>query len=210
MDIIKDRQYTTKSNSHARKSAQTAMFHIAEALIRWITPILSFTAHEAWEHIPGNRNSSIFTQTWYDLDQFSSYGKISDGNWEGILETKEKISKELEELRNKKEIGSSLDAEVKIWNAPNYLNKIENDELRFVFITSYADLEEGAAPDTAKKLTNTDGEEYFVAVIKSSHQKCVRCWHHREDVGSENTHLELCARCVSNLPDGHGEERHYA
>jgi len=210
LDIIKDRQYTSKSDSHARKSAQTAMYHIAEALVRWITPILSFTAHEAWQHIPGDRTQSIFTQQWYDLERFKSYGEITDSDWNGILEIKEKISKELEELRNNKEIGSSLDAEVGIWNAPEYLQKVSNDELRFVFITSYANLEQGSPPATAKKHTNTDGSEYYVVVSKSEHDKCVRCWHHREDVGTDQQHPELCSRCISNLPDGSGEVRMYA
>ena len=210
LDIIKDRQYTTKSDSHARKSAQTAMFHIAEALVRWITPILSFTAHEAWQHIPGDRAQSIFTQEWYDLEPFESHEGITDAEWNGILETKEKISKELEQLRNNKEIGSSLDAEISIWNAPGYFNKVSNDELRFVFITSYANLENNTPPTTAKKLINADGSEYFVEVKKSAHKKCVRCWHHRQDVGANDQHPELCSRCVSNLPDGAGEVRKYA
>lgn len=210
LDIIKDRQYTTKADSHARKSAQTAMFHIAEALVRWIAPILSFTAHEAWQHIPGDRTQSIFTQQWYDLDKFESHGNISDTDWNGILETKENISKELEVLRNNKDIGSSLDAEVNIWNAPAYLNEVSDDELRFVFITSYANLEKNTPPATAKKLTNTDGKEYFVEVRKSGYAKCVRCWHHREDVGMNSEHPELCSRCVTNLPSGAGEVRKYA
>ncbi len=211
LDIIKDRQYTTQENSHARKSAQTAMFHIAEALVRWIAPILSFTAAEAWQHLPGKRDVTIFTQTWYDLNEFSSYGEIGDTDWEGILETKEKIDKELEELRNKKEIGSSLDSEVKFWNAPRYITKIKNDELRFVFITSYADvIENEEPPESAKKLTNADGSEYYIEVKKSEHQKCIRCWHHRADVRSNTEHPEICSRCISNLPDGPGEQRHYA
>ena len=210
LDIIKDRQYTCKEKSHARRSSQTAQYHIAEALIRWITPILSFTANEAWQHIPGDRSESIFTQSWYDLDQFTEDGEISYIDWDGILETKNKISKELEELRNKKEIGSSLDAEVKIWNAPEYVKKIKDDELRFVFITSYASLEKGEAPAEAKMLKNYDGVEYFVIVKKSNYQKCTRCWHHREDVGNDSKHPELCTRCVSNLPEGPGEVRSYA
>ena len=211
LDIIKDRQYTTQENSHVRKSAQTAMFHIAESLVRWIAPILSFTAAEAWQHLPGERDTTIFTQYWYDLSKFSSYGEVADTDWEGILETKEKIDKELEELRNKKEIGSSLDAEVKIWNAPEYIIKIKDDELRFVFITSYADIiENEEPPETAKKLTNADGSEYYIEVKKSEHQKCIRCWHHRADVGSNTEHPEICSRCFSNLPDGPGEQRCYA
>lgn len=211
LDIIKDRQYTTQTNSHARQSAQTAMFHIAEALTRWIAPILSFTAEEAWQHLPGKREPTIFTQTWYNLDDFSAYGDVGDDVWDGVLETKENISKELEDLRNSKEIGSSLDAEVRIWNAPNCLKKIKNDELRFVFITSYADLMENETPpSSASKLSNADGAEYFIEVKKSAHQKCTRCWHHREEVGTHTEHSELCRRCISNLPGGPGEPRYYA
>ncbi len=211
LDIIKDRQYTTQENSQARKSAQTAMYHMAEALLRWIAPILSFTAEEAWAHMPGMRDETIFTQYFYNLDDFDRYGEIEDTDWEGILETKEKISKELEVLRNNKEIGSSLDAEVKIWNAPKYLEKIQNDELRFVFITSYAELQNGSTPsDSSKKVSNADGEEYYLEVLKSKHPKCTRCWHHREDVGTDNSHPEICGRCITNLPDGPGEARSYA
>ena len=211
LDIIKDRQYTTQENSQARKSAQTAMYHMAEALLRWIAPILSFTAEEAWAHMPGMRDETIFTQYFYNLDEFDRYGEIEDTDWEGILETKEKISKELEVLRNNKEIGSSLDAEVKIWNAPKYLEKIQNDELRFVFITSYAELQNGSTPsDTSKKVSNADGKEFYIEVRKSTYPKCTRCWHHREDVGTDNSHPEICGRCITNLPDGPGEARSYA
>jgi len=211
LDIIKDRQYTTQENSHARKSAQTAMFHIAEAFTRWIAPILSFTAAEAWQHLPGKRGDTIFTQYWYDLDEFNSDGAIVDTDWQYILDTKEKIDKELEALRNNKEIGSSLDAEVKIWNAPEYIKKIQNDELRFIFITSYANIFENEKPPaSAKKLTNADGSDYFIEVHKSAHPKCIRCWHHREDVGANSEHPEICCRCISNLPDGPGEQRSYA
>lgn len=211
LDIIKDRQYTTQANSHARKSAQTAMFHITESLLRWIAPILSFTAAEAWQHLPGKRDVTIFTQTWYELNAFKSYGAITDKDWQSILETKEKIDKELEELRNNKIIGSSLESEVTIWNAPEYLKKIRNDELRFVFITSYAVIvDDKLPPSNAKKILDNDGYEYFIQVSKSSHKKCARCWHHREDVGTSTQHPELCSRCVNNLPDGPSEVRIYA
>ena len=211
LDIIKDRQYTCQESSRARKSAQTAMYHVAQALIRWIAPILSFTAEEAWKHLPDERDESIFVQTWYKgLEKFNNEGEIVNSDWGGILETKEKISKELEELRNKKEIGSALDAVVSIWSAPEYLKKVANDELRFVFITSYADVLDDQPPKSAKKISNSDGAEYYVEVKKSLHQKCVRCWHHREDVGTNTEHPELCGRCVSNLPNGAGEKRIYA
>ena len=211
LDIIKDRQYTCQEHSVARKSAQTAMYHIANALIRWIAPILSFTAEEAWEQLPSHSNESIFIQTWYDLSDFSETGEIIDKDWQEILQTKEKISKELEELRNNKEIGSSLDADVNIWNAPEYLKKISNDELRFVFITSYADIfDNETPPSSAKKLTSANGTDYFIEVKKSEYSKCIRCWHHREDVGTNSEHPEICSRCISNLPNGPGETRQFA
>lgn len=211
LDIVKDRQYTTQAQSLARKSVQTAMFHIVEALTRWIAPILSFTAEEIWQYLPGDRDETVFTQQWYDLGAFGDEGEVNDQDWQRILESKGEIIKELEELRNNKEIGSSLDAEVNIWNAPEYLKKITNDELRFVFVTSYADIiEDQTPPETALKRSDTDGIEYFVEVKKSEHQKCTRCWHYRKDVGNDSLHPKLCGRCISNLPGGAGERRYYA
>ena len=211
LDIVKDRQYTMQTDSRARRSAQTAMFHIAEALVRWVAPILSFTAEEAWQHLPGPREDPVFVQTWYDLDDFATPGKVTDADWKTILEARKHIGKQLETLRNEKVIGSSLDAEVDIWGAPDCLSKIENDELRFVFITSAARLvcnEE--APKTATRVLDTQGNEYFIRLRKSPHPKCIRCWHYREDVGKDAQHPEICMRCVSNLPGGSGELRFYA
>ncbi len=211
LDIVKDRQYTMQTDSRARRSAQTAMFHIAEALIRWIAPILSFTAEEAWRQLPGPRTDPVFVQTWYDLDDFSTPGEVADADWKGILEVRKHIGKQLETLRNEKVIGSSLDAEVDIWGAPDCLFKIKNDELRFVFITSSARLiQDGEAPETATRVSDAHGNEYFIQLQKSPHPKCIRCWHYREDVGQDPQHPEICARCVSNLPGGTGESRSYA
>ncbi len=211
LDIVKDRQYTMQANSHARKSAQTAMFHIGEALIRWIAPILSFTADEAWQEMPGRRSETVFVQEWYTLEDFAKPGKIDDTDWNGILETRKHVGKELEALRNEKKIGSSLDAEVRIWNAPECLSKISNDELHFVFITSSATLvKDDTIPSTGTKITDANGHEYFIEVKKSDHRKCIRCWHYHEEVGKDVRHPEICTRCVSNLPDGAGESRLYA
>ena len=211
LDIVKDRQYTMQADSLARKSAQTAMFHIGEALIRWIAPILSFTAEEAWQEMPGRRSETVFVQQWYDLKGFTTPGEVADTDWNNILETRKSIGRELEALRNEKKIGSSLDAEVRIWKAPEYLSRIKNDELRFVFITSRVELvEDDEIPETATKAAGSDGHAYFIEVKKSPHRKCVRCWHYRKDVGTDVRHPELCTRCVSNLPDGAGETRLYA
>ncbi|MGH1536865.1 MAG: isoleucine--tRNA ligase [Gammaproteobacteria bacterium] len=215
LDIIKDRQYTCQEKSFARKSSQTAQYYIAEMLVRWIAPILSFTAEEAWQHLPGDRDKTIFIQKWYadELEEFTASEEISDTDWDEISEIKEKVSKLLEEKRSEKSIGSSLEAEIKIWHSPDCIRKIKNDELRFVFITSYADIVDDEEPHKdAVKLHNTgaNSADYFVLVKKSEHQKCVRCWHHREDVGASSQHPELCSRCINNLPDGTGEERLYA
>lgn len=211
LDIVKDRQYTMQTDSRARRSAQTAMFHIAEALVRWVAPILSFTAEEAWQHLPGPREDPVFVQTWYDLDDFATSGEVTDADWEIILEVRKHIGKQLEALRNEKVIGSSLDAEVEIWGAPDCLSRIANDELRFVFITSGARLARNEeAPKTATRVADTHGNEYFIQLRKSPHPKCIRCWHYREDVGKDAQHPQICMRCVSNLPGGSGESRFYA
>jgi isoleucyl-tRNA synthetase len=215
LDIIKDRQYTCQEKSHARRSSQTAQYYIAEMLVRWIAPILSFTAEEAWQHLPGNRDNTIFIQKWYagELEEFTASKEISDADWDEISEIKDKVSKLLEEERSAKIIGSSLEAEIKIWHSPECVRKIKNDELRFIFITSYADIVDDEEPHKdAIKLHNSsaDSADYFVLVKKSEHQKCVRCWHHREDVGADSQHPELCFRCISNLPDAQGEVRKYA
>ena len=211
LDIVKDRQYTMQTDSRARRSTQTAMLHIAETLLRWIAPILSFTAEEAWQQLPGERSDSIFVQTWYDLEAFNKPGEITDADWKGILETRKNISRALETLRNEKKIGSSLDAEVNIWDAPDYLSKIKNDELRFVFITSSARLvQDEPVPESATRIADADGNEYYIQLRRSPHPKCTRCWHYREDVGQDPQHPEICMRCVNNLPGGSGESRCYA
>ena len=210
LDVTKDRQYTSKADSLARRSAQTAMYHIAEALARWLAPILSFTSDEIWRFLPGERPESVFLATWYDglyaLDDSSTMNRAF---WDFVLQVREAVSKELEVLRIRNEIGSSLDAEVELYCSPQVLARLLplEDELRFVFITSYAAaLPE--SPEHADKLpTEIDGLE--LRLRPSDKTKCVRCWHHRHDVGVHADHPELCGRCVENV-DGMGETRLYA
>ena len=210
LDIIKDRQYTTQSNSLARRSAQTAMYHIAEALARWLAPILSFTAEEIWEHLPGERSDSIFVETWYaSLKELADSESMNRAFWDKLIAVREVVSKELEGLREKGDIGSSLDAEVTLYCSEELRNVIAllEDELHFVFITSEITIKAGdSAPDDA---TTTEMSGLNLTVFPSDKPKCVRCWHHRVDVGENSTHPELCGRCVENV-DGKGENRRFA
>ena len=214
LDIIKDRQYTTQENSLARRSCQTAMFHIIEAMVRWLSPILSFTAEEIWQHIPGHdsgqRGESVFLTTWYEgLSEISDTRELGREYWSQILEARSAIAKQLELARKDGNIGGSLAAELDIYCDENWKSLFEKlgDELRFVLITSYARLHGlDEKPDDAVE-TGIDG--LSVKVSASEHQKCVRCWHYREDVGQHEEHPELCGRCVENV-DGTGEARKYA
>jgi isoleucyl-tRNA synthetase len=210
LDVIKDRQYTLQQNSHARRSSQTAMFHIAEAFVRWIAPILSFTAEEIWLTMPGEREESVFLATAYEgfpcaLEKAPEELVF----WQDIIETRELVSKTLEGARASGLIGSALDASVTLYCDGALFDKLSslNDELRFILITSYASVKPLTAKGEQAQATENDG--LFIDVIASGHEKCVRCWHHREDVGQIQQHPELCGRCVKNI-DGDGEARLFA
>jgi isoleucyl-tRNA synthetase len=212
LDIIKDRQYTTGRDSLARRSAQTAMFHILEAMTRWLAPILSFTAEELWRYLPGERGPSVFLTTWYDgLFAVSADELLDAAYWERLIAVREAIGKELEKLRVVGGIGSGLDAEVDVYcdgELADDLGRI-GDELRFFLITSHARVQPLAArpPDAVESLV--DGQTLAVRVAPSAHPKCARCWHHRADVGHHAERPELCGRCVENVL-GTGETRRFA
>jgi len=210
LDVIKDRQYTTQADSIARRSCQTAIYHVMEAMVRWLAPILSFTAEELWRHIPGERTETIFVETWYEglfpMQQESGFDRAY---WDRIISLRSTISKSLEQLRSEGTIGSSLDAEVDLYCDDSLRHELEKmgDELRFVLITSAARVHPIAdKPEQAKAC---DVEGAFVVVQASQHEKCGRCWHHREDVGQNEEHPELCGRCVENVM-GDGEQRQFA
>ena len=209
LDITKDRQYTTRADSLPRRSAQTAVYHIIEALVRWFAPVLSFTADEIWKFIPGQRGASVFLEDWYkDLPGAKMKDKYAI-HWARIIMIRDEVSKVLERLRVAGAIGSALDAELDIYcrtGDAQVLNQVQ-DELRFVLITSYARVHEISAAPGGAEATGVEG--VWIKARPSSHQKCVRCWHHREDVGKDDRHPELCLRCVTNV-DGPGEERRYA
>ncbi len=210
LDVIKDRQYTTQTDSLARRSAQTALYHVVEALSRWVAPILSFTAEEIFEHIPGERGDSVLLETYYTgLSTLGEGAEMGRAFWEQVLEVKHSVNKCLEDARNAKVIKGSLAAEVTLFVNDELhatLAKL-GDELRFVMLTSEVHL---APLADAANAESTELEGLKVAVSASGHAKCERCWHHRADVGSVAEHPDLCGRCVSNLPEGSGEIRHYA
>jgi isoleucyl-tRNA synthetase len=213
LDVIKDRQYTCQTDSKARRSTQTAMHHVLEALTRWLAPILTFTAEEIWQEIPGEREQSVLFDAWYsELKKLPADSNMDEDFWNTVLQVRNVVGPKLEALRGDKTIGSSLDAEVDLYCDDNLYSVLEKlqDELRFALITSYArihPLNEKPASSEIEKLANDS--ELSVVVIASEHSKCVRCWHHREDVGKHTDHPELCGRCVENV-DGTGEERRYA
>lgn len=210
LDIIKDRQYTAKQDSVARRSCQTALYHIVEALVRWMAPITSFTAQEIWQEMPGERGKFVFTETWYDgFNSFTQDGALDDDFWQQIMAVKDAVNQALEQARKAQVLGGSLEADITLYADEALKTQLDllGDELRFVLITSGATVKASAEKtDDAEK---TDVSGLFVSVAKTAGEKCVRCWHHREDVGSHAGHEELCGRCVTNV-DGDGEVRHYA
>lgn len=212
LDIIKDRQYTTGKDSIARRSAQTAMYHIIEAMSRWLAPILSFTAEEIWQHLPGQRGPSVFLTTWYEgLFAVHPSDPFNSDYWERLLSVRELVSKKLERLRIEGGIGSSLEAEVSLYcdgQLAADLNQM-GDELRFFFITSGAHLWPLRDAPGDAEVVQVNGQPLVLEAMASNHDKCIRCWHRRMDVGHYPDHPELCGRCVENA-FGQGETRRFA
>ncbi len=209
LDLLKDRLYTTPKKSQARRSAQTALFHIAEAMVRWLAPILSFTADEIWSFLPGKRAQSVLLETWHPLP------KVAEDaiDWNLFIQLKNAVGQELEKLRVAGTVGSSLDAEVEVFSKDEFLEKLKalGEELRFLLITSGAVVKRvsnaAGPPVGAIKVAEIakDGG-VWIRVQASSAPKCGRCWHHRPDVGSNPGHPTICTRCVDNV-DGPGESR---
>ncbi|MQC08832.1 isoleucine--tRNA ligase [Morganella morganii] len=210
LDIIKDRQYTAKSDGLARRSCQTALFHIAEALVRWMAPIMSFTADEIWNVMPGKRPQYVFTEEWYDgLFGLNAQDSMNDDYWATLLAVRGEVNKVLEQARADKLIGGSLEAAVTLYAddaLAAQLNSLGN-ELRFVLLTSQADVKPlSAAPESA---VNSELDGLRIGFGKAEGSKCPRCWHYATDIGQDSEHPELCGRCVTNVA-GNGEERKFA
>jgi isoleucyl-tRNA synthetase len=196
LDILKDRLYTTAPKSLARRSAQTALWHITQAMLRWMAPFLSFTAEEAWK--VAGRSESIFTQTF---STFDAPDEVLLAKWTRIREVRDQANKLIEDLRAQGKVGSSLQANLTLrLNQPDLdlLSSLHAD-LKFVFITSVATLDPAPLPNG----------ELVIAVEASAAPKCERCWHYREDVGQDPAHPTICGRCTSNL-FGAGEQRRFA
>jgi len=204
LDILKDRLYTAGTTSQARRSAQTAIWHITQALLRVMAPILSFTVEEAWPIFAGEQgyaasDETIFTQTWHVLPEVANASALLD-KYTSLLVLRAEVTKQMEEVRMAGGIGSSLQAEVEIKASGEKYALLSGlgDDLRFILITSQAKVTQVAS-----------AAEEAVLVTPSAEQKCERCWHYRADVGAHADHAGLCGRCVSNL-FGAGEARKFA
>ena len=216
LDITKDRLYTMPAASAGRRSAQTALWHVAEALVRWLAPILCFTAEEVWQHLPGQRADSVMLATWHELPAV----RTDDVDWTRIFAVREALLPIIEAKRRDGALGGGLEAEVDLYLKSQYLDSLQKlgDELRFVYIVSAIRLhrfddappdahgiQAASGPGSLPDATNTTPQlqtVYKVVVKPSAHSRCERCWHRRPEVGSLEAHPTLCARCVGNL----GEE----
>jgi len=198
-DILKDRLYTTAKDSNARRSAQNALYHMAQSLVRLMAPMLSFTAEEAWKYIAPDQSDSVFLSTWYSFPDYTGEMHLVD-KWLRIRAVRAEVLKQLEEARASGQIGSPLAAEVELFYSKGKYSDLRSldDDLRFVLITSSTKLREAQS-----------GDEERVIVYPSKHKKCERCWHYRADVDSDPAHPGICGRCVQNLY-GSGEPRRFA
>jgi isoleucyl-tRNA synthetase len=197
LDILKDRLYTLPVANTARRSAQTAMWHIAESIVRWLAPILSFTAEEMWRHLRGERAASVFLTTWHTLPALPP----DSIDWTALIALRTAAARELERLRMNGAIGAPLDAVVEIWCTAAQFGRVSalGEELRFFMITSRAIVHPPSQPPPADAVAAAGLEDVWLRVSVAGDPKCVRCWHHRPDVGQSAEHPELCLRCVGNL-----------
>jgi len=211
LDIIKDRQYTAKSDGNARRSCQTALYYISEALVRWMAPIMSFTADEIWGFLPGARDKFVFTEEWYDgLFGLEQSQPMNDEFWAELLKVRGEVNKVIEQARNDKRLGGSLEASVTLYADDALAAKLNSlgNELRFVLLTSGAKVAPLAdADDTAVASELLKGLK--IGLEKAQGEKCPRCWHYTTDVGHNAAHPEVCGRCATNIA-GDGEEREFA
>ena len=199
LDVLKDRLYTTAANSPARRSAQSALWHILQSVVRLMAPILSFTAEEIWLLLGKNPEDSVMLHLFHALpEQEGEEGLLA--RWTAIRAIRADVQKEIEAVRAAGQVGSSLQAEVEIRAAGDNFELLTSlgDDLRFVLICSKATVVQVASDADAA-----------IVVTPSAHKKCERCWHYRDDVGHDAAHPELCGRCTSNL-HGAGEARRVA
>jgi isoleucyl-tRNA synthetase len=215
LDITKDRLYTMPTDSHGRRSAQSAMYRVLEALVRWIAPVLSFTAEEIWKFVPGPRGESVLFETWYDGLAATQGTPEQRKWWADLLAIRGAASRLLEGMRATGTIGASLQAKLVVHADAATCARYADvaDELRFLFLTSELALADLAVTPDPSERTDVQGVELegarvWVAAQPSDAPKCIRCWHYRTDVGSHAEHPQICGRCVENV-DGPGETRRW-
>ncbi|WP_101097535.1 isoleucine--tRNA ligase, partial [Xanthomonas citri] len=199
LDVTKDRLYTMAEDARGRRSAQSAMYHVAEAFVRWIAPVLSFTAEELWGYLPGKHVDNVLFATWYDgLAPLPADAALTGADFDKLLVLREQVAKVLEPMRANGAIGAALEAEITVAADAQTAARWQPlaDELRFLFISG----------DVTVTAASTD--DIFVSAQPTTKAKCVRCWHHQASVGSDPRHPDLCSRCVSNI-EGPGEQRRW-
>lgn len=199
LDVTKDRLYTMAEESRGRRSAQSAMYHVAEAFVRWVAPVLTFTAEELWAYLPGEHVGNVLFATWYDgLAPLPADAALTGADFDKLLALREQVAKVLEPMRANGAIGAALEAEITVAADAQTAARWQPlaDELRFLFISG----------DVTVTAASTD--DIFVSAQPTTKAKCVRCWHHQASVGSDPRHPELCSRCVSNI-EGPGEVRRW-
>lgn len=204
LDIIKDRQYTSAKESLARRSCQTAMFHILEALVRWLAPVVSFTADEIWSFMPNRAVESVHLATWYEA--WPTLKSNISLSWDRLMVLRDEVNKALEKARHEGVIGSSLAAEVRVYADGQDLDVLEKlgEEARFFFICSA--FETCPLVSASPESYHSAEQNLAVLVRASTHEKCARCWHRRPEVGQVEEHPLLCQRCVDNIGE-HWESR---
>ncbi|KLD70120.1 isoleucine--tRNA ligase [Xanthomonas pisi] len=199
LDVTKDRLYTMAEDARGRRSAQSAMYHVAEAFVRWVAPVLTFTAEELWAYLPGEHVGNVLFATWYDgLAPLPAGAALTGADVEKLLALREQVAKVLEPMRANGAIGAALEAEITVAADAQTAARWQPlaEELRFLFISG----------DVTVTAASTD--DIFVSAQPTTKAKCVRCWHHQASVGSDARHPELCSRCVSNI-EGPGEQRRW-
>jgi len=200
LDVLKDRLYTTAANSLARRSAQTALWQITQAMLRWMAPFLSFTAEEAWAVLGAEGKTPEATKLSIFLDSYSTFAAPDEAllaKWARIRAVREAVNKDIETLRAAGQVGASLQAEVTLTVPAEEFALLSSlgEDLKFVFITSAINL--------------LAGDAQSISVTASNNVKCERCWHYRADVGADAAYPTICGRCTSNLY-GAGETRRFA
>ena len=211
LDIIKDRQYTSKSDGHPRKSAQTAIYHIVHSIVRWFAPILSYTADEIWNAVPKTTDLPIQLCEWYTgLASFGPNDELGIEFWSSVQQIRSEVNRILEIKRNDGQIKASLEAKITLYANDEILNKLSkiSDELRFVLISSEAELKHISEKSSTALESSLDG--LCVDIERVEETKCERCWHRSSTVGTNSEHVDICSRCLENITTDKGEVRKYA